>query len=337
MSKSASVPSIAELRRICHDPVRQFNDLTGSLYGWRISIHITRLLLSFGLTASFASTAMVVSGLLGSALCLFGGWFLTGGLVLLVLTYVLDCVDGEMARYYGIDSFRWAGVDYLHHLLTKGLAFPCIGIGYFVEYRNPWTMAIGGLCASCWLILVGVRDLPLVLFAKKIVANEGRDQNPAFRRMVRNLRELRRAQQREQEQAKDVWGADFRFQPWMIRTFFTSFDIVVPLLCLASFFDRFGATLVAFGSVFSAGSVLLLAYGVILPLHTADVIHTAMSRGQVRAELYELARKAEEYGRHDHGASDAPDREIDPEARAANSGDAKEKVDAVSSRGPSRS
>lgn len=333
MPKPEPIPSIAELRRVCHDPVRQFNDLTGSLYGWRISIHLTRAFLGLGLSASFASTAMVVCGLLGSALCLFGGWFLTAGLALLVVTYILDCVDGEMARYYGIDSFRWAGVDYVHHLLTKGLAFPCLGIGFFVAYGNPWTMAIGGLCAACWLILVGVRDLPLVLFAKKIVANEGRDQNPAFRRLVRNLHDLRRAANEEREKVEDVWGADFRFQPWMIRTFFTAFDIVVPLLCLASFADRFGSTFSMFGHTFSYASALLLGYGLLLPLHTADVIHTAMSRGQIRDELYELARKAEDYGRHDLAAHETHD---DP-AQPSSHSEPQEQVDVVSGRGIPRS
>lgn len=335
MSKRAPIESIAELRRICHDPVRQFNDLTGSLYGWRISIHITRGLLALGLSASFASTAMVVSGLLGSALCLFGGWFLTAGLLFLVMTYILDCVDGEMARYYRIDSFRWAGVDYVHHLLTKGLAFTCLGIGLFVEYGNPWTMAVGGLCAACWLILVGVRDLPLVLFAKKIVANEGRDQNPAFRRLVRNLRELRQAVAAEQDQEKDIWGADFRFQPWMIRTFFTAFDIVVPLLAASALLDRFVGPFHAIGMTFSCASTLLLIYGVLLPLHTADVIHTAMSRGHVRDELYDLARKAESYGRHDLVAGEQE--HAPPSVLPTPSGPQGERdVDAVPSRGPTR-
>lgn len=284
------VQSIPELRRICQDPVRVYNDITGSLYGWRLSIYLTRFFLSLGLGASFASSLMVLTGLGGSLLCVLGGMWTTIGLAILTFSYVLDCVDGEMARYAGIDSYRWAGIDYLHHMLTKGLSFLCLGVGLFRESGNPWLLLAGGACSIFWLLLMGVRDLPMLLFAKKIVANEHREENPAFKRLVAYLEELKE-RKREHDPPRDIWGADFRFRPWMIRTFFTSFDVVVPLLCVTSLLDLFLPPSTILGLPWTATSAIVALYALLLPLHLADSINTAMRGKQVRNELYDLAAK----------------------------------------------
>jgi hypothetical protein len=290
MPRRTPIESIPELRRICQDPVRVYNDLTGSLYGWRISIYITRIFLSLGLTASFASSLMVAAGLVGSLLCAFGGGYSVAGLATLAFSYILDCVDGEMARYRRIDSFRWAGIDYLHHMLMKGFSFLALGIGVYVATGNPWTMAAGGACSIFWLLLMGVRDLPMMLFAKKIVANDKRSANPAFQRLRRHLRDLQRVR-RDTSPPLDVWGRDFKFQPWMIRTFFTSYDIMVLLALTTAIIDLWRPPTPFFGMPFSATAWLLCGYSIILPLHFADALWTAMLRKQVRNELYELAGK----------------------------------------------
>ena len=291
------VGSIAELRRICQDPVRQYNDLTGVLYGWRFSIYITRALLARGYSASVGSVAMVVAGLLGSTLCLFGGVGLPIGLFLLTLAYVLDCVDGEMARYQGIDSYRWAAVDYLHHMFTKGLSFAFLGVGLYVEYGVPWTMAAGGLCSVFWLLLMGVRDLPTALFAKKIVlSGDRRKDNPAYQRMLRYMEELP-DDALCTDDGVERWGKDFKFEPWVIRTAITSFDMIIPAMMFAAIADLFVAPFALFGvGGLSLVSLLVFAYAVILPLHTVDLIRDSMSKSkQVRNELYELAASVERY------------------------------------------
>lgn len=269
-----------------------YNDLTGSLYGWRFSIYFTRLFLSLGLTASFASSLMVLTGLLGWILASFGGPFLLAGLVSLTMSYVLDCVDGEMARYRGIDSFRWAGVDYLHHLVTKGMAFLGIGVGLYRDTGNAWVIAAGALCSVSWLLLVGLRDLPMLLFAKKIVMNERRFENPAVKRLYGYL-DLLRKEIHERPAPRDIWGAEFRFRPWVIRTFFTCFDVVIPMLAVTAAVDRFVHPFTWHGVSFSVTSAVVCAYAIILPLHFLDCMNTAMRGKQVRNELYQLAEKVE--------------------------------------------
>lgn len=288
----AKVESIARLRQICQDPVRHYNDLPGLLYGWRLSIYVTRLLLGLGRSAAFASSLMLICGVAGS-LCLAGtGWLRPAGLGLIAFSYVLDCVDGEMARYQKIDSYRWAATDYLYHLLTKGLSFLCLGIGLYREYGSVWTLAAGGTVSIFWLLLSSVRDLPTALFCKKIVLNPGRSGNPAYVRMVTNLGRNGTA---DAVPAKDPFGADFELRPWVVRYFLASYDTVVPVFLSAAIADRFIHPIAVYGYQLPLSTILCYAYAVLLPVHTIDVIDSAMRRGKVRDELYELARHVERF------------------------------------------
>src|SRR5690606_16239603 len=97
------------------------------------------------------------------------------------------------------------------------------------------------------------------------------------------------------EASPDVWGRDFRFRPWMIRTALVSFDIAAPLVLAASLLDRaLGATTVLGQSV-APTTVLLAGYAILLPVHAVDVLNAAMRKGQLRDELYDLARRVERF------------------------------------------
>jgi phosphatidylglycerophosphate synthase len=290
------VGSIAELRRICQDPVRQYNDLSGALYGWRVSIYVTRFLLKRGCTASFASLAMFICGFVGSLLLLGPSWWRIGGLVLLVGAFVLDCVDGEMARFAKIDSYRWAAFDNLHHLTAKSLAFFCLGLGLHLERGEPFAIAAGGLLSIFWLALLVIRDLPTAIFAKKIVMNDGREQNPAYLRLLENMRRPDVVSQatKEREDARMFCG-EFRLRPWVIRAFFVNFDIVVPLFLAGALVDHWVSPFTAFDRAWTVTTLMIYAYAVIIPLHTIDVLVTAMWRGRLRAELYDLAARVERF------------------------------------------
>lgn len=291
-----TIGSIAELRRICQDPVRQYNDLSGALYGWRVSIYVTRFLLRRGCSASFASLAMFVCGFIGSLLLLGPGWWRIAGLVLLVGAFILDCVDGEMARFAKIDSYRWAAFDNLHHLTAKSLAFFCLGLGIHLEHGEPFAIAAGGLLSIFWLALLVIRDLPTAIFAKKIVMNDGREQNPAYVRLLENMRRPDVVSQgaKERDDARMFCG-EFRLRPWVVRAFFVNFDIVVPLFLVAALLDRSLAPFVAFDRAWPLTTILIYVYAIVIPLHTIDVLITAMWRGRLRAELYDLAARVERF------------------------------------------
>ncbi|MFG0318695.1 MAG: hypothetical protein ACF8XB_15585 [Planctomycetota bacterium JB042] len=293
-----NVGSIEELRRVCQDPVRHNNDLAGALYGWRVSIYVTSLFLRLGLSANTASVLMLASGLSGSLLLLLPGWGRVAGAALVTAAFILDCVDGEIARYHGIDSFRWAAFDYIHHMTVKALSFLCLGIGAWLEFGNPWTMALGGIGSVFWLMLMAIRDLGPALFTKKIVQNDGRSGNPAYRRLVDNLKRVAADESERpspEDESVDVWGKDFRFRPWMIRTALVSFDIAAPLLLVAALLDRLVGAEIVFELAVAPTTALLALYAVLLPVHAIDLLYVAMRKGELRDELYDLARRVERF------------------------------------------
>ena len=300
-----SVDPIQTLRQICQDPVRDNNDLAGALFGSRISIYVTSLLLRLGLSPNFASRTMLLFGVVGSLGLLAPGWWRVLGLSLITLAFVFDCVDGEMARYHKIDSFRWAAFDYIHHMSVKCLAFFCLGIGLFLEYGSAWTIVAGSIGSLSWLTLMTVRDLGISLFTKKIVMNDQRSENPAYQRMLEHLAQgvsdngsappAPPAPPAPSEPQLDVWGADFRFGTWMIRTYLVSFDLAGPSLLVAALLDLLIGPFSLAGLTLSPTIVLLCLYAVILPLHMLDLLHGAMRRGKLRDELYDLARRVDSF------------------------------------------
>src|SRR5437867_3665559 len=125
MQSVPGMESIPELRRKVQEPVRQYNDVAGLLVGDRVSIHVTRLFLALGLSPTVATISMLVFGLAGSALVLRGGWIATAGFACMFVYYVLDCVDGEVARYRQGEKLIWGFYDFLFHLAVKTAFFLC--------------------------------------------------------------------------------------------------------------------------------------------------------------------------------------------------------------------
>jgi len=277
--------------------VRQYNDLAGRIYGWPLSIYVTRLLLRLQLQADHASRMMFGCGLIGSVLLLAPGGYRVLGFAFLTAAFILDCVDGEMARYSRIDSYRWTAFDHLHHLTAKGLAFTCLGVGLYLEHGTAWTLLSGPVVSQAWLALMIVRDVPSTIFVHKIVLNENREKNPAYHRLTGNLSRLGLSRPPARPAGADTFGGTLRRRLGVVRTLFTSFDLVMPLFLIAAACEQFlpPVPLPAPVGPQPLVSLLLHGYALLLPLHTLDVLYTGMWRGRFRSELYEMAGRVERF------------------------------------------
>ncbi len=119
----------------------------GNWYARRISrplaLHVTRVVLRSGISAHAITAVAWLTGLaaVGALACgNLAGWVTAAGL--LQLSYLLDHVDGQVARYRDTASLDGVALDYLmHHTLT--LLVP-IGVGHGL------LVATGGLV---WLWL----------------------------------------------------------------------------------------------------------------------------------------------------------------------------------------
>jgi phosphatidylglycerophosphate synthase len=141
------VPSIAELRPIAQPDqhLRRPGEehWAGRLYMRRISLHVTRLLVVTPLSANMVSFLMIPVGLLaGFLLSLPGLAAAVGAAVLAQLWLLLDCCDGEVARWRRTLSPKGPYLDALGHYTIEA-ALP-VGLG--VRADGGWS-SIGGWTA----------------------------------------------------------------------------------------------------------------------------------------------------------------------------------------------
>ena len=133
MSAAMSKPSIAELRAATQ-PSSIFERNSGEHWEGRIfmrrwSPYLTRLLIRTPITPNGVTWLMILAGVLAAgALTLPGvGWAVVAFL-LIQLQLLLDCSDGEVARWRGVSSPAGIYLDRVGHYLTESLLPIALGI-----------------------------------------------------------------------------------------------------------------------------------------------------------------------------------------------------------------
>ena len=159
MAVRSSSPSIAELRAATQ-PASIFarnsgEHWAGRLYVRRFSPYATRLLLRLGLSPNAVTWLMIASGVLAALLLTLPGVVPVVGAVLAIqLQILLDCSDGEMARWTGRSSVAGVYLDRLGHYLTETALPIALGIradgGW--DQIGPWTSV--GLAVAVLVLLV---------------------------------------------------------------------------------------------------------------------------------------------------------------------------------------
>ncbi len=138
------VPSVAELRAAAQPPGlldrNSGEHWAGRLYMRRMSPYLTRLLVPTPLTPNAVTWLMIAAGLLSAfALSFPGLWTAVAAFLLIQLQLLLDCSDGELARWRKISSPVGIYLDRVGHYVTEA-ALP-IGLG--VRADGGWDK-IGG-------------------------------------------------------------------------------------------------------------------------------------------------------------------------------------------------
>lgn len=125
------VESILELRDICQKSYpKEHIELTQKVYR-KFSIYVTKLFLYMRLSGNQATLIHMLSGFT-AGLCLVFRLNIIGA-ILLQLWYLLDLVDGEVARYRGEQSMTGSYFDRVSHYITHPFFFICLS---FVVYNT---------------------------------------------------------------------------------------------------------------------------------------------------------------------------------------------------------
>ncbi|HUY91273.1 MAG TPA: CDP-alcohol phosphatidyltransferase family protein [Pirellulales bacterium] len=166
---------LAELERRCQKPDYR---LIGNWMARRVSrplaLRVTWLVLPWGLSAH-AATGLAALAAAASAVSFGYGslssWLL--GAALLQVWYLLDHVDGQLARFHGAASLDGVQLDYLMHHVVN-LIVPW-GLGFGLAGRPlDATWLVLGLVFSLGLVAIGlVNDTRYKAFIERLKSLEG--------------------------------------------------------------------------------------------------------------------------------------------------------------------
>jgi phosphatidylglycerophosphate synthase len=145
-------PTLAQLRAVAQPPehIARYNaeHWAGALYIRHLSIHATRALLPTHITPNGVTWLMIVVGVLGAfALPLPGLWGPVIAVVAMQLQILLDCSDGEVARWR--QRFSPAGIylDRVGHYVTEASIPFALGLR-----ADEWTWSRPGEVGG-WTVL----------------------------------------------------------------------------------------------------------------------------------------------------------------------------------------
>lgn len=158
-------PTVDQIRAVVHPPEvtdrANAEHWSSARYLRRVSVHLTALLVRTPISANGVTVLMILAGFLaGPALLIPGLWGPVLAVLLTQLQMLLDCSDGEVARWRRTSSPRGIFLDQIGHFAAEG------SIGLFLGLRaagliggaepdpvRSWQFAFVGalLMAGIWL------------------------------------------------------------------------------------------------------------------------------------------------------------------------------------------
>jgi hypothetical protein len=175
----SSKPSIAELRPVAQPPGllerRSAEHWAGRWYMRRLSVYVTWLLVRAGFSANGVTATMIGVGLAAAAVLSFDGLLPAVVAALLVQLYLLlDCSDGEVARWRATESIAGIYLDRLGHYTVEAAII--VAIGGRVARTEGLAWLVWGLVGGI-LVLLEKAETDLVDVARhrggRAVVSEG--------------------------------------------------------------------------------------------------------------------------------------------------------------------
>ncbi len=162
-----SINSIRRLRVICQaEKLRKPDDLTRKHRA--LSIYATWFLVRTPVTADQVTALSIATGLLAAiALALPGLASGLGGCALLYVSFLLDQVDGEVARYRKKTSLRGVYLDELRHLVIYATPVFALGFDLARQQLSLWPLAVS-FAAGLALLLARIEErLPALMAGER--------------------------------------------------------------------------------------------------------------------------------------------------------------------------
>ena len=148
--------SIEELKRICFKDNYDRLPVYPRYVTHKISIRIVKLLLHSSITPNQITLFSIVVGLISSIMFVTAIpiYFFMGALIL-ELYYIIDAVDGQLARYKKLSSMTGGYFDYVSNYIVHPCVFFCIGLG-LVRHSGDILPIVFAFSASVSVSLISI-------------------------------------------------------------------------------------------------------------------------------------------------------------------------------------
>jgi phosphatidylglycerophosphate synthase len=190
---------MAEMRAKIHPPGllerRSGEHWAGRLYMRKVSPYATRLFVAAGIAPNHLTGLMIVAGILAGFALVWPG--LPGAVLAAVLVQVyllLDCSDGEVARWTERKSITGVYLDRVGHYFCEAALL--VGLGFRASAGEPTGYAVLGMAAALGAVLIKAEtDLVDVARARSgrsvVTESDVEPRNPGLARLRRAALVLR--------------------------------------------------------------------------------------------------------------------------------------------------
>ncbi|MDQ3342488.1 MAG: CDP-alcohol phosphatidyltransferase family protein [Actinomycetota bacterium] len=149
-------PSLTELRAVAQPPSltgrTSAEHWAGKLYMRRLSLHATRFLVGTPVSANTLTGLMILVGLAAAAVATVPTLWAALLTVIGIQAYLLlDCSDGEVARWRGTTGPVGVYLDRLGHYVVEAALIAAIGLRADAGHPAGWTLL--GLLGSVFVLL----------------------------------------------------------------------------------------------------------------------------------------------------------------------------------------
>jgi len=125
------------------------------------------------LSANHVTIIQEILGIVGAVLLAYGKF--VWGVLFLQLGYIMDCSDGEVARWKNQSSESGRFLDLIGHMIVIPFYFFGLGVGLYFQYSNPIILFAG--------FMAGLFSLKI----EKLLRNEEGDLEIGRRGFIKSL------------------------------------------------------------------------------------------------------------------------------------------------------
>ena len=146
-------------------------DWYGRFFVWKISAPITYLLVRTPISANQVTVIQEILGTIGAIMLAVPSIkIMLLGIFLIQFGFILDCVDGEVARYKGQSSVRGVFLDLIGHQIVIPFYIFFTSLGVFVRTGQLDALIVGFLGA---LFIIPTERLALLSVINSMVEKKG--------------------------------------------------------------------------------------------------------------------------------------------------------------------